>query len=128
MCSIYYGYIDSTLYLPYLETNGRLFLRVVDDYLFVSPKANEVLNLMLLMKIGCEKFGFKMNEEKSENNVFVKSNVMTPKSNCETVTFCGWNFCVVCGHVSRDYKKYCGQDFTSTIGFQMSAKVTSPEQ
>ncbi|ODM91539.1 Telomerase reverse transcriptase [Orchesella cincta] len=32
LCSIYYGYIDSKMYLPFIESPGRFFLRIVDDY------------------------------------------------------------------------------------------------
>lgn len=114
--------------MPYLQKRGCLFFRVVDDYLYITPDAAQVLNLMTLMKIGCENYGIKLNEEKSQTNVFVRSDLPVPSMKCESVTFCGWNICLSCGHVSRDFQKYEGQDFCSTITFQMPLNITEPEK
>ncbi|CAL8080710.1 unnamed protein product [Orchesella dallaii] len=127
LCSIYYGYMDSTMYLPFIESSGRLFLRIADDYLFITPSPTEILKLNQLMKFGCEKYKIELNEEKSESNMFVRSNIPVPTRGCDVVTFCGWNFCLTCGHVFRDYKKYNGQDLCSTVAFQLSSNIESPE-
>lgn len=87
----------------------------------------EVLNLIQLVKIGCNKYGIRMNEEKFETNVFVTSQCAVSDLFCDHTTFCGWDFCFTYGHVSRDFKKYEGQDFCSTISFHLKG-IKTPEQ
>lgn len=94
----------------------------------MTPAPEEILELTKLMKVGCDKIGVQLNEDKSASNIYVRSDVEISASSCETVTFCGWNFCITCGHVSRDFGKYSGQDFCSTISFQMTEKTVSPEE
>ncbi|ODM95005.1 Telomerase reverse transcriptase [Orchesella cincta] len=126
LCSIYYGYIDSKMYLPFIESPGRFFLRIVDDYLFITPEPIEISDLNHVMKMGCEKYNIQLNQGKSETNMLVRSNIPISPRFCDTVTFCGWNFCLTCAHVSRDYKKYDGQDLCSTVAFQLK-NTESPE-
>ncbi|ODM87977.1 Telomerase reverse transcriptase [Orchesella cincta] len=73
LCSIYYGYIDSKMYLPFIESPGRFFLRIVDDYLFITPEPIEISDLNHVMKMGCEKYNIQLNQGKSETNMLFHS-------------------------------------------------------
>lgn len=130
LCSIYYGSIDSAKYLPSINTETGIFLRIVDDYLYITDSAQDVMNLINLMApSNSAQEGITFNSSKSMTNALVQSNMSIPESSCDWVTFCGWNFCLTCGHVSRDFSKYKGNDFCSAVKFQMlpNGKASSPE-
>ncbi|ODM87979.1 hypothetical protein Ocin01_18704 [Orchesella cincta] len=85
----------------------------------------EISDLNHVMKMGCEKYNIQLNQGKSETNMLVRSNIPISPRFCDTVTFCGWNFCLTVP-TSPGLQKVRRSDFMFDSG--VSTKNTeSPE-
>jgi hypothetical protein len=119
--------MDSKHLSRFLYRKGEFFNTSVDDYLYITPNPRLAAKFLDKMEIGYPSYNCKFNSTKISTNIYPKIGWPLPLQNCEWVTFCGWCFCLTCGHIMRDFGTYAGQDMASSLSF-IPRNVTSPER
>ncbi|OXA61137.1 Telomerase reverse transcriptase [Folsomia candida] len=125
-CNLYYGQMDAEYFFRFLNNNGEFFNTSIDDYLYITPNPKRAAKFLDKLRAGVSRFNCKFNANKMSTNIYPTIHWPISRQDCEWVTFCGWCFCLTCGHIMRDFSAYAGQDMASSISF-IPWNVTSPE-
>lgn len=67
LCSFFYGELETEC-LDFLDCGESLLLRLVDDFLLISTNKEQARKFLAVMHGGVEKYGVKVNAEKSLTN------------------------------------------------------------
>lgn len=126
-CNLYYGQMDAEYFFRFLNNNGEFFNTSIDDYLYITPNPKRAAKFLDKLRAGVSRFNCKFNANKMSTNIYPTIHWPISRQDCEWVTFCGWCFCLTCGHIMRDFSAYAGQDMASSISF-IPWNVTSPEK
>jgi len=119
--------MDSQHFSEFLHKKGEFLITSVDDYLYITSDPKRASKFYKKMLGGIPEYGCKVNETKLHSNIYPRSDVACCDQECEWVHFCGWKFCLSCGHLMRDFLSYKGQDMASTLSFN-PRNVSSPEK
>lgn len=108
--------MDKEHFSEYMNKPGEMFCTSADDYLYITPFPKNASQFLKTIQPGIPSYSCEFNAAKIVTNLFPAFGPV-PSQGCEWVQFCGWMYCLTCGHIMRDFSNYVGLDMASTITF-----------
>ncbi|XP_064614609.1 telomerase reverse transcriptase-like [Liolophura sinensis] len=135
LCSMYFGSMEGRVISP--DRDGEVMMRMVDDWLFVTPVKGRALSFLKTMNQGIPEYNCYINTEKTltnfgveeadcvasciAKNAFVVSNLYLFSSfPVELFPWCGLLFDTDNLSVTVDYSRYPGLSIADTLTFDLT--------
>ncbi|CAL9135887.1 unnamed protein product [Musa acuminata var. zebrina] len=139
LCSYYYGHMERSLILPYLQrsssdlvecsTSGEnLLLRLIDDFIFISTSKEQAGRFFNRMTRGFRAYNCYSNKTKFGTNFGMTQNhglINRIYSGADGVLFLPWSGLLInCQtlEIQADYTRYFGINIRSTLTIELHAK------
>ncbi|XP_065523856.1 telomerase reverse transcriptase isoform X1 [Lathamus discolor] len=122
LCSLCYGDMENKL-LSRIQQDG-LLIRLVDDFLLVTPHLMKARNFLRTLATGIPEYGFLINPNKTVMNFRVDDIPGCSKfkqvPNCPVIPWCGLLFDIQTLEVYCDYSSYSYTSIRSSLSFNSS--------
>ncbi|CAL9202914.1 unnamed protein product [Musa hybrid cultivar] len=139
LCSYYYGHMERSLILPYLQrsssdlvecsTSGEnLLLRLIDDFIFISTSKEQAGRFFNRMTRGFRAYNCYSNKTKFGTNFGMTQNhglINRIYSGADGILFLPWSGLLInCQtlEIQADYTRYFGINIRSTLTIELHAK------
>ncbi|XP_063967611.1 telomerase reverse transcriptase-like isoform X2 [Lytechinus pictus] len=121
LCSIFYAHLERC-YLSDIDQEG-LMMRLIDDFLLVTPHLDKAQRFLHLLLSGVEQYGCSANPTKTLVNFdFMFDGQMVPRST-ELFPWCGIVFNTQTLNISNDYTKYNNVSIRYTLTMNKDAAL-----
>ncbi|XP_060597431.1 telomerase reverse transcriptase-like [Ruditapes philippinarum] len=118
LCSFYYAHMERNLFKI---TDGDFLLRLVDDYLYITPTQHKAVNFLNTMISGIPEYSCYTNKEKILTNFrWDGDGDMFPVVLTEWFPWCGMYFNTRTIETSLDFTKYSGCSMKDTVSVEQS--------
>uniref|UniRef100_T1J3Z4 Telomerase reverse transcriptase n=1 Tax=Strigamia maritima TaxID=126957 RepID=T1J3Z4_STRMM len=121
LCNIYYGAMDNQHLSKYTKNSGNFLIRLIDDYLFVSPNIDEANQFLAQMVAGFDDFNSQINSSKCCTNLRESGDVFPEIQTIRDDTRMPWlgsQIDVTSLDIFIDYSRYGNIETDSTIARQ----------
>ncbi|KAL0961749.1 hypothetical protein UPYG_G00331210 [Umbra pygmaea] len=125
LCCLFYGHMENTLF-PNVKRRGRCLMRMVDDFLLITPDLNQAQTFLKTLMVGVPQYGFVVNPQKVAVNFPVReggegesclAGVRLLPHHC-LFSWCGLLLDTQSLDIYRDYSSYAGLSlrYSLTLG------------
>lgn len=122
LCSLCYGDMENKL-LSRIQQDG-LLIRLIDDFLLVTPHLMKAKNFLRTLATGIPEYGFLINPSKTVVNFRVDDipgcSKFKQMPDCSVIPWCGLLFDIKTFEVSCDYSSYSCTSIRSSLSFNSS--------
>lgn len=121
LCNLYYGHMEREMFSIH---DDELLLRVVDDFLFVSPDRDRAVVFLNKMATGNEEYNCYVNADKILINfhyVHDKCGKIPCINNTDWFPWCGMLFNTKTLNVSTDFSRYSGVCVADTMTYDLAS-------